>query len=83
MNSLYPSSIKIVHQLVKNVNPENNYITIDNGDQWIYKHLIVASGNVLDFGTIKGALEALEDKSYPVGSIYNLKYAEKMNLIGK
>ena len=61
MSSLYPSSIKMVHQYVKNVTPENNYLTIDNGDQWIYKHLIVASGNVLDFGCIKGALESLED----------------------
>lgn len=42
-----------------------------------------ASGIKLDWDKIKGAKEALENPNSNVGSIYDLKYAQKMRKVGK
>lgn len=42
-----------------------------------YEYLVVGAGLKLNYDAIKGATEALEDPTSPVGSMYSLDYAYK------
>lgn len=74
---LIPKNIPITELEVTKVDPENNTIYTEDGDKYTYDYLIIASGNVLNYEAIKGAVEALEDPNSPVGSAYHKPYAVK------
>ncbi|KAL6234537.1 hypothetical protein BDW75DRAFT_241042 [Aspergillus navahoensis] len=50
--------------------PESNSIMLDDGRQIAYEHLVVAPGIQLNYGSIRGLPQALEDPNSSVSSIY-------------
>jgi NADPH-dependent 2,4-dienoyl-CoA reductase/sulfur reductase-like enzyme len=67
------------HETVTRLEPENNAFETDQGKRYTYDYLITSPGLVLRYDKIQGAKEALLDPESPVGSIYQLEYAYKMN----
>jgi len=51
---LFNRQINLSHVAVTRVHPEQNKIVTEDGNSWIYDHLIVATGNKCDFTSIKG-----------------------------
>lgn len=76
-------AVPIIELEVKKVDAANNLIITEDGRQWTYDHLVISTGNKLNWAGIKGAEEALEDESIPVGSIYWIKYAKKFNRLAE
>jgi len=66
---------------VSKVDPDNNKVVTKDGQVVEYEYLIVAPGIELRYDLIPGSLEALQDDSCPVGSMYNLEYAHKMSTL--
>lgn len=78
-STLFDKRINFNFNAVVKVIPEQNKIITDDNREWTYDHLVIASGNRVDFGGIKGLQEALDDPTCPVGSIYWKDYATKFN----
>lgn len=83
MTDVLPSEVSHTKQNVARIDAENNTIETVGGEKFSYDHLIVSSGLKMDWGKIKGAKEALENPNSKVGSIYDIKYAEKMRSVGR
>lgn len=78
LSSLIPSWATHIPQGVESFAPENNQLTLSNGDTLKYEHLIVASGIQINWGGIKGLQEALIDSNSGVSSIYSYNTADKL-----
>lgn len=78
---MFHPQVEILHQSVKSFNPANNQIITSEDKAISYEHLIVALGIQLNYESIPGLVESLDDPSCPVGSIYRFDYAVKMNKI--
>lgn len=76
---VFKEGIKITHNKVAKVLPEQNTLITDDGQTWTYDQLVIATGNVCGFDAVKGLKEALDDPQCPVGSIYWKDYANKFN----
>lgn len=59
MASVMPSGVKWIKNYVASVQPEENALTIDNGDRVEYGVLVVAPGLVMDTSLIEGLTESL------------------------
>ncbi|ORY13593.1 hypothetical protein BCR34DRAFT_599766 [Clohesyomyces aquaticus] len=57
--------------------PEENFITLENGDKINYEQLVVVPGFKVDLTSIKGLPEALSDPKAPVSTIYSYEYCDK------
>jgi sulfide:quinone oxidoreductase len=68
---------------VAGFNPEQNQITLQNGDVWTYDHLIVSAGLQINPDSIPGLKPLLDDESKSVGTIYLHNYAQKTSRIRK
>ncbi|KAK6599992.1 Sulfide:quinone oxidoreductase/flavo-binding protein [Botrytis cinerea] len=55
---------------VKGFTPDDNFITLSNGDKISYDQLIVAPGIAVDTGSVKGLSEALSNPDSLVSSTY-------------
>lgn len=53
-STLFDKRINFNFNAVVKVIPEQNKIITDDNREWTYDHLIIASGNRVDFGGIKG-----------------------------
>ena len=53
---LFPSQINFTDLGVKSVIPDKNTIVTEDGQNWTYDQLIIASGMKLDYSKIKGFL---------------------------
>lgn len=78
MRSLIDPKLKFYNDSVSTFTPENNFVTLGNGDKLGYEHLVVAPGLALNWGATKGLQEALADKSAPVSSIYGYDTVSKV-----
>lgn len=56
---LIPNGCDWVQFYAKNINPDNNSVTLDDGSTISYKHLVVAVGLKLDWHKIEGLEETL------------------------
>lgn len=78
MKSLIDPKLKFYNEPVSTFAPENNFLTLGNGDKLGYEQLVVAPGLALNWGAIKGLQEALDDKASPVSSIYGYDTVSKV-----
>lgn len=56
---LIPSRAKWIKKAVRNFDPENNQIQLDDGSSVSYEYLIVAAGIQINWGAIKGLKETI------------------------
>jgi len=75
---LIDPKLKFYNSKVAAFSPEQNSISLDNGDQLNYEHLVVVPGIKVDFTSIKGLPEALNDPKSLVSSIYSYDYCDKV-----
>lgn len=80
---LFNKSIHWTQDKVKNIKPDSNLITTENGEEFTYDQLVIASGVKLDWHKIQGAKEAVDDPNSPVVSIYTYDSAEKTRKYGQ
>lgn len=69
--------LKFYNKGASTFTPDQNSITLDDGSQLSYEHLIVVPGISLDFGSVKGLDQALEDPDSLVSTIYDYRYCDK------
>jgi NADPH-dependent 2,4-dienoyl-CoA reductase/sulfur reductase-like enzyme len=77
LDSLMDPKFKFYNKSVGVVSPEQNRVTLADGDKIDYEHLVVAPGITVDYGSVKGLPEALADPDALVSSIYNYDYCDK------
>ena len=75
---ILPKSAKWVKGSCEKCDPNNNTLTLSDNTTITYDYLIVTPGMQIDWMKIPGLKESLEKDGSGVGSIYNAKYAEKM-----
>lgn len=78
MASLIDSKLKFYNNSLQTFAPEENIVTLDNGDKVSYEQLIVAPGIKIDFGKIKGLSEAVADPHSLVTSTYGFDTCDKV-----
>lgn len=78
---MFHPHVQILNEAVKSFNPSNNQLTTSENKTITYEHLIVALGIHLNYESIPGLLDSLNDPTSPVGSIYRFDYAIKMNKV--
>jgi hypothetical protein len=76
-----PSQSHWIQDSVQSFQPDQNSVTLKNGRKITYDTLVVAAGLQLNWGSIPGLVNALDDDACPVASIYHFRYAEKANTI--
>ncbi|KAH6685940.1 Sulfide:quinone oxidoreductase [Plectosphaerella plurivora] len=84
LSDLIDPQLQFHNHAVQVVAPEQNSITLTNGDKLSYEQLVVATGVKVDFGSVKGLPEALANRDSTVSSIYGYDYCDKtFNTIDK
>jgi NADPH-dependent 2,4-dienoyl-CoA reductase/sulfur reductase-like enzyme len=83
MRDIIPWNVKWTKEKVINIDAEKNTIHTDEGKKLTYDNLIVSSGLELNYEKVKGMKEALDDPTAQVGTIYDIRYAEKLSKMGK
>ncbi|KAH0124508.1 sulfide,quinone oxidoreductase/flavo-binding protein, partial [Aureobasidium melanogenum] len=78
MSSLVDSKLKLYNQGVNTFAPEENLVTLSNGDKVGYENLVVAPGIGIKYDNIKRLPEALADQSTPVSTIYGYETCDKV-----
>ncbi|OJJ29787.1 hypothetical protein ASPWEDRAFT_33019 [Aspergillus wentii DTO 134E9] len=78
LNSLIDPKLKFYNNGVDTFSPEDNFLTLGNGDKVNYEHLVVAPGISVNNGSIKGLPEALADPSSMVSSIFSYNTCDKV-----
>ncbi|EPS36748.1 hypothetical protein H072_9610 [Dactylellina haptotyla CBS 200.50] len=76
--SLLDPQLKFYNTAVDSFKPEDNSVTLANGDKLSYEQLVVAPGIAIDYGSVKGLPEALADESSLVSSIYGYDSCDKV-----
>lgn len=77
LNSLIDPKFKFYNDSVAGFSPEENSITLGNGDKVSYEHLVIVPGISVNYGSVKGLPEALADPKSLVSSIYNYDTCDK------
>lgn len=77
LKDLINPKLRFYNDEVGGFKPEENYVTLGNGDKLGYEQLIVAPGIRVEYESIRGLEEALKDPSAPVSCIYSYDYCEK------
>ncbi|OJJ42797.1 hypothetical protein ASPZODRAFT_20074 [Penicilliopsis zonata CBS 506.65] len=78
LSSLVDKKLKLYTSGVATFAPEENSITLANGDRVGYEQLVVAPGIQVDNTSIKGLPEALANPDAPVSSIYSYDSVDKV-----
>ncbi|GKZ17380.1 hypothetical protein AbraIFM66951_004680 [Aspergillus brasiliensis] len=78
MHDLIDPKFKFYNQSVGTFLPENNSITLGNGDKVNYEHLVVVPGININYGSVKGLPEALANPDSLVSSIYGYDTCDKV-----
>jgi NADPH-dependent 2,4-dienoyl-CoA reductase/sulfur reductase-like enzyme len=78
MKSLVDSKIKHYGCDVGTFSPNDNFVTLGNGDKISYEQLIVAPGIKIDYESIKGLPEALANPDSLVSTIYSYDSCNKV-----
>jgi NADPH-dependent 2,4-dienoyl-CoA reductase/sulfur reductase-like enzyme len=77
LKSALDPKLKFYNQAASTFTPEQNSLTLEDGSQLSYEHLIVVPGISLDFGSVKGLDQALADPDSLVSTIYDYRYCDK------
>ena len=77
LDSLMNPKFKFYNKNVSLISPEENHVTLGDGDKISYEHLVVAPGVTIDLGSVKGLPEALANPDSLVSSIYDYRYCDK------
>ncbi|PYI25507.1 sulfide,quinone oxidoreductase/flavo-binding protein [Aspergillus indologenus CBS 114.80] len=75
---LVDAKLKLYGQAVDGFTPDQNTVTLANGDRLGYEQLIVVPGIHVNFNSIKGLPEALADPNSLVSSIYGYEHVDKV-----
>ncbi|PYH41331.1 NAD(P)/FAD-dependent oxidoreductase [Aspergillus saccharolyticus JOP 1030-1] len=75
---LLDPKLKLYGQAVDSFTPEQNTVTLANGDRLGYEQLIVVPGIHVNFNSIRGLPEALADPNSLVSSIYGYEHVDKV-----
>lgn len=78
MSSLVDPKLTLYNQGVNTFTPEENQVTLSNGDKLGYEQLVVAPGISINYANIKGLPEALADDSSRVSTIYGYETCDKV-----
>lgn len=78
LSSLIDPKLKFYNNRVRDFSPEDNFVTLGNGDKINYEQLVVAPGITVDFGSVKGLPEALASPDSLVSSIYSYDVCDKV-----
>jgi NADPH-dependent 2,4-dienoyl-CoA reductase/sulfur reductase-like enzyme len=74
---LVDPKLKFYNYKVATFHPEENFVTLSNGDKISYEQLVVVPGIHVDLGSVKGLPEALADPNAPVSTIYDYNFCDK------
>lgn len=77
LNTLIDPKLRFYNAELGSFSPEQNTVTLGNGDKLTYEHLVVAPGIKVNFDSIKGLPDALADANSGVSSIYGYDYCDK------
>ena len=77
LRDLIASKLKFYNDSVGTLSPEENLITLGNGEKVSYEQLVVVPGINLEYGKIKGLPEALAAPDSLVSSIYGYDTCDK------
>lgn len=77
LNSLVNPKLKYYNDRVTTFSPEDNFVTLGNGDKVSYEQLVVAPGINVNYGSIKGLPESLASPNSLVSSIYSYDTCDK------
>ncbi|KAF1832418.1 FAD/NAD(P)-binding domain-containing protein [Decorospora gaudefroyi] len=77
LKGLMNPKFKFYNTSVGSFAPEENYVTTGEGEKIGYEQLVVVPGITLDYGSVKGLKEALEEKDAMVSTIYDYTYCDK------
>jgi NADPH-dependent 2,4-dienoyl-CoA reductase/sulfur reductase-like enzyme len=77
MAPLLDSKLKFYNEAVGGFAPEDKTITLANGDQINYEHLVVVPGINVDTASIKGLPEALAEPNSRVSTVYSYDTCDK------
>jgi NADPH-dependent 2,4-dienoyl-CoA reductase/sulfur reductase-like enzyme len=77
MKQLMHPRFKFYNESVAAFAPEENSITTSTGEKIGYEQLVVVPGITLDYGSVSGLKEALEEKDAMVSTIYDYAYCDK------
>ena len=77
LKSALDPKLKFYNKAASTFAPEQNSLTLEDGSQLSYEQLVVVPGISLDFGSVKGLDQALEDPDSLVSTIYDYRYCDK------
>ncbi|KAB5513516.1 hypothetical protein GE09DRAFT_1162129 [Coniochaeta sp. 2T2.1] len=78
LKDLVDKKLKFYNEGVASLLPEENTVTLENGNRIGYEHLVVVPGISINYGSIKGLPEALADPGSPVSTIYGYDTCAKV-----
>jgi sulfide:quinone oxidoreductase len=78
LKGLLDPKLKFYNEQVASLSPDDNCVSLGNGDKVAYEHLVVVPGISINYGSIKGLPEAFSNRDAPVSSIYGYDTCEKV-----
>ncbi|TQV96058.1 hypothetical protein V2A60_003494 [Cordyceps javanica] len=75
---IHDAKLTVYRNRVAAFQPEENHVTLQNGDRLEYDQLVVCPGISTNYDQIRGLPEALADPSSNVSSIYSYDYCDKV-----
>ncbi|PYI03994.1 putative pyridine nucleotide-disulfide oxidoreductase [Aspergillus sclerotiicarbonarius CBS 121057] len=78
MHDLISPNLKFYNNGVRTFSPDNNTLTLSNGDRVTYEQLVVVPGIQIQYDKIKGLPEALAAPDSLVSSIYGYDTCDKV-----
>ncbi|KAL1603472.1 hypothetical protein SLS60_005059 [Paraconiothyrium brasiliense] len=78
MQELIEPRLKFYNKKVTSISPQENYLSLGDGDRIAYEQLVVAPGITIDFDSVKGLPGAIADPDSMVASIYSYDYCDKV-----
>ncbi|KAJ8065806.1 hypothetical protein OCU04_006469 [Sclerotinia nivalis] len=78
LKGLIDPKLRFYNTGVNGFSPDDNSLTLKNGDKVNYEQLVVAPGITVDVGSVKGLSEALDNPDSLVSSIYNYDHCDKV-----
>ncbi len=68
-----PKGVDWIKEYTEDIDPENNLVTIKNGDKYSYDYLVVAPGIKIDLSLLDGLTETM-DKNNVCSNYTNPEY---------
>ncbi|KAL4890837.1 hypothetical protein BDV59DRAFT_183754 [Aspergillus ambiguus] len=78
LDDLVSSKLKFYNESVTAFSPDDNFLTLGNGEKIGYSQLVVAPGIKIDYRSIKGLPDALADPNSLVSTIYGYDTCHKV-----